>query len=455
MELSRLITKSIKSHPDGEKAARVMKAALDAVDPRAAVVANFRVQNSTLNFDKHIYDLNSFERIFLVGAGKAGQPMTDAVHDVLGTRLDRGKVIVKEGYLTAQEPSDQIEIIEAGHPIPDQRGVDGAQKIIKLLRDSTQNDLVICVFSGGGSALMVSPVPGVRLDDLQKLTQELLASGATVNEINTLRKHLDQVKGGQIARYASPSKVLSLILSDVVGDPLDVIASGPTVPDPTTFSDSLSILDRHQIRSKTPESIVNHLILGQNGELEETPKPGESIFDSVINTVIGSNRTAAQAAIKQAQKEGFNALLLTNYFQGEAHQTGQFLGAILRQLATHNQPIPRPACIIVGGETTVTLRGDGHGGRNQEIALGAVKEISGLEDISLMTLATDGGDGITDAAGAVVTGESLDDALSLGLDPEAYLVKNDSYNFFNPLEDLIKTGPTLTNVNDLAFLFSF
>jgi len=445
----------MKSHPDGEKAARVMKAALDAVDPRAVVLDNLRITNSKFNINGEVYDLNRFKKVFLVGAGKAGQPMTDAVREVLGSNLFRGKVIVKEGYLADQVFSDQIELIEAGHPIPDQRGVNGAQKIIDLLRETTPNDLVICVFSGGGSALMVSPVPGVSLNDLQILTQELLASGATVNEINTLRKHLDRVKGGQIARYASPARVLSLILSDVVGDPLDVIASGPTVPDPTTYSDSLSLLDRNKIRTRTPGSIINHLTLGQRGEFEETPKPGESIFDRVNNIIVGSNRTAAQAALKQAQVEGFKSLILTNYLQGEAHQAGQILGSIIRQLAEHNQPLSRPACIIVGGETTVTLHGDGHGGRNQELALGAVKEISGLEDIAFITLATDGGDGITDAAGAVVTGETLHTALSIDHDPESYLSRNDSYNFFNPLEDLIKTGPTLTNVNDLAFLFSF
>jgi hydroxypyruvate reductase len=369
--------------------------------------------------------------------------------------LDSGKIIVKQGYRTDQVISDQVELIEAGHPIPDQRGVNGAEKIIHLLRDTTQNDLVICVFSGGGSALMVSPVSGVSLNDLQILTQELLASGATVNEINTLRKHLDRVKGGQIARLASPAMVLSLILSDVVGDPLEVISSGPTVPDPTTYSDSLSILDRHNFRSSTPKSIVNHLILGQRGDVEDTPKPGEPIFDNVNNIIVGSNRTAAQAAFEQAQEEGFNALILTNFLQGEARHAGQFLGSIAHQLAEYNQPLPRPACIIVGGETTVTLRGDGHGGRNQELALGAVKEISGLEDIALMTLATDGGDGITDAAGAVVTGETLQNARTIDLEPDSFLAKNDSYNFFNPLGDLIKSGPTLTNVNDLAFLFSF
>lgn len=455
MEPSRFITQSMRSQPWGEKVARILKAALESVDPRNAVMENLEVKDSRLRINSKVYELDSFDRIFLVGAGKAGQPMAGAISYLLGPRLINGKVIVKEGYRTESDIPDRIQIIEAGHPIPDQRGVAGTHQIIELLGETTHDDLVICVISGGGSALMVSPGVGVNLNDLQSLTKELLASGATINEINTLRKHLDQVKGGQIARRAAPAKVACLILSDVVGDPLDVIASGPTVPDPTTYSDALSILDFYQISDKIPDSIRNHLILGQEGKIDETPKPGDSIFNDVINVIVGSNRTAANAAHLQAQKEGFNSLILTNYLEGEANQAGQFMSAVIRQLAAFNHPLPRPACIILGGETTVTLRGNGQGGRNIELALGAVSGLSGLEDIALITLATDGGDGPTDAAGAVVTGNTLALALSLNLDPVSFLSRNDSYNFFNPLNDLIKTGPTMTNVNDLAFLFAF
>lgn len=445
----------MKSQPWGEKAARIFKAALDSVDPYEAVLKNFLLENSTLLFNQNEYDLNRYDRVFLVGAGKAGQPMAEAVSEVLGSRLHSGKVIVKEGYRKKPDLPNRIEIIEAGHPIPDQRGVNGTQEIIELLEGTTQDDLAICVISGGGSALMVSPVAGVSLFDLQELTQELLASGATINEINTLRKHLERAKGGQIARYAAPAKVVSLILSDVVGDPLEVIGSGPTVPDPSTYSDSLSILDKLGIRSKVPETILRHLINGQDGKVPETPKPGESLFHGVNNFIIGSNRTASQAAYRQAKEEGFNSLILTNYLQGEARQAGQFLAALIRQIADKNEPVPRPACIIAGGETTVTLLGEGQGGRNQELALGAVWELAGLEDVALVTLASDGGDGITDAAGAVVTGSTLESAHSLNLDPLSYLERNDSYNFFDPLGDLIRIGPTMTNVNDLVFLFAF
>ncbi len=455
MDTSRLMTQSMKSSTWGTKAARIMASALSAVDPRAAVLANLKLNNSNLEVDRKIYNLNSFNRILLVGAGKAGQPMAEAIQEVLGYHLESGKVIVKEGYLTNIHHSDRIEIIEAGHPIPDQRGVSGTGKIIELLENTTKYDLVICVISGGGSALMVSPVPGITLQNLQLLTEKLLAIGATINEINTLRKHLDRIKGGQIARYTAPAKLICLILSDVVGDPLDVIASGPTVPDPTTFEDALEILNRYQIREHVPESIVEFLTLGQDGKVNETPKPGDQIFAEVNNVIVGSNQTATKAAQIQAEKEGFNTFVLSNFLQGEASQAGNFLSSILRQIAEHSQPLPRPACIIVGGETTVTLRGDGHGGRNQEIALGAVHGLDGLNEVALITLASDGGDGPTNAAGAVVTGDTFLRARSLDLNPLSFLARNDAYNFFNPLGDLVKTGPTLTNVNDIAFLFAF
>jgi len=455
MDISRLMTQSMKSQSWGPKSARIMEAALNAVDPRLAVLNCLKRENTQLEVNREIYDLNTLDRVLLVGAGKAGQPMSEAVQEVLGDRLDSGLVIVKEGYKTKNDLTERINVVEAGHPIPDIRGVKGTDEVIELLENTSQNDLVISLISGGGSALLVSPIPGVSLQDLQSLTEILLASGATINEINTLRKHLDRIKGGQLARFTSPAKMISLILSDVVGDPLDVIASGPTVPDGTTFEDALAILEHYQIEDQITEPILEYLKLGKAGKVEETPKPGEQLFTNVNNIIVGSNRTASQAALDQALKEGFNTFVLSNFLQGEASQVGKFLATILRQVAIHNQPIPRPACIIVGGETTVTLLGDGLGGRNQEIALGAVDELDGLDGIALITLATDGGDGNSDAAGAVVTGKTLQQARTFNFDPQSFLVRNDAYNFFDPLGDLLKTGPTQTNVNDLAFLFAF
>jgi hydroxypyruvate reductase len=302
---------------------------------------------------------------------------------------------------------------------------------------------------------MVSPVEGVSLFDLQTLTTELLRCGASINEMNTLRKHLDQIKGGNLARLAAPAHVISLILSDVVADPLDVIASGPTVPDTTTFDDAKKILKKYQITEKIPPSIYAHISHGVDGFKSENPKPADPIFQNVNNVIIASNQLAARAALDRAKVEGLNTIYLTSYLQGEACQAGRFVAALARQIAKDGNPIPRPACIILGGETTVTLAGDGKGGRNQELALGSVGDLAGLLDIVLVSLATDGGDGPTDAAGAVATGETLRRAQKAGLSAHASLAHNDAYHFFQSLDDLLLIGPTNTNVNDLVFLFAF
>jgi hydroxypyruvate reductase len=454
-ELNRFLTYSCKSSNWGLKAARILNSALSAVDPFSAVMKGLENPKFFSGVEKGINSFSDYRNIQLIGAGKAAQPMAEAAQEYFREKISSGIILVKDGYTKNAVLSGRIKIFEASHPIPDQRGINATQEIINLLQKTSKDDLVICLFSGGGSALMNNPVPGISLADIQQLTELLLVSGATINEINTLRKHLDQVKGGQIARLAAPAQVLCLILSDVVGDPLDVIASGPTVPDPTTFQDSIDILKRCAIYELVPGTIRTHFDLGRQGKVAETPKPGEETFNNVCNIVVGSNQTATQAALAQAKIEGFNSFCLTNYLQGEASQVGTYLGSILRQLALHDQPIPRPACIIVGGETTVTIKGDGMGGRNQELALGSVSELDGLENVALITLATDGGDGLSDAAGAVVTGETYSRAYSLNLDPRDFLSTNDSHNFFLPLGDLLNIGPTRTNVNDLTFLFAF
>lgn len=450
MDLSKLTNHTLSALPWGAKIPRILNAALQAVEPGDAVEQHMHRDGDQLIIGEHTFELSEYQRVLVIGAGKAGAPMALAASNILGNYLTQALVIVKEGYLSAYENDQNLIILQAGHPIPDQRGVEGTQRIIELLQNSQPNDLVICLISGGGSALLVSPVEGLSLEDLQSLTSDLLASGASINEINTIRKHLSQVKGGNLARLAAPAPLATLILSDVVGDPLDVIASGPTVPDPTTFEDAHEILQRYQISSSKIKSVLQN----RKSDIGETPKPGDPIFEDVLNVIIGSNRQAAQAAIKRAQEEGFNTLLLTTYLQGEASQAGRFIGAIARQLAQSEYPIPKPACIVIGGETTVTLLGDGLGGRNTELALSAVEEISDLNNVALITLATDGGDGPTDAAGAAVTGETLSRAYKMGLKPAEFLACNDSYHFFEPLGDLLKTGPTMTNVNDLAFLFA-
>ena len=384
--------------------------------------------------------------------------MACAASEILGDCLSGGVVVVKDEYLQpceALNPSQGLHFLESSHPIPDIRGVEAAREIITLLDSCQEDDLVICLMSGGGSALLTAPVPGVSLEDLQELTRLLLACAANIYEINTLRKHLDQVKGGGLARRAHPAHLLALILSDVVGNPLEIIASGPTVPDRSTFADAFEVLEKYQLLGRAPASIVAYLTRGMHGELPDTPKPGDAIFQRVQNVIIGSNLQAAQAGLEQARLEGFNSLLLTTYLQGEARQAGSTLAAIARQIAATGHPVPPPACLIVGGETTVVVQGGGLGGRNLELALGAVEGLDGLPRLALLTLATDGGDGPTDAAGAVVTGETLGRARQIGLQPGVYLAQNDSYHFFQALGDLLITGPTLTNVNDLAFLIVF
>jgi hydroxypyruvate reductase len=447
---------ALKTAPWGGRVARILSAALKAVEPGTAVATHMQRRGDSLWVAGQEYDLQRYRRVWIVGAGKAGAPMANSVAGILGERLSGGLVVVKEGYAGwSGSLPDSLRLVEAGHPIPDERGMRGAQQIASLLAGLTADDLVICLLSGGGSALLVSPAPGLSLADLQVLTGALLACGASIDEINTLRKHLEQLKGGGLARLASPASLVTLVLSDVVGDPLDVIASGPTVPDPSTFEEAWQIIERYGLAGRLPGALVLRLQRGRRGGLPETPKPGEPLFDKVKNAVVGSNLTAAQAALEQAQAEGFHSLLLTTRLQGEARQAGRFLAAILRQIAADGWPLPRPACLVAGGETTVTLAGDGLGGRNQELALGALIDLAGLEEVALLTLATDGGDGPTDAAGAIVTGRSLTRAQQMGLDPRLYLARNDAYHFFAPLGDLIRTGPTQTNVTDLAFLFAF
>jgi glycerate 2-kinase len=447
-----MLTSSLNNHPAGQAIARVLAAALDAVDPYRAVARVLSLAGDQLRIAGRIYDLAHIRRILLVGAGKAAYPMARAAVDILGPRIAAGLLITKTGHAPQLELPSGVQLREAGHPLPDMRGEAAAAELAALLAGAGADDLILCLISGGGSALMPAPIPPVTLGDLQAVTSALLACGADITQINILRKHLDQLKGGGLARLAAPATLAALVLSDVIGDPLDSIASGPTVPDPSTYSDALTVIERFGLRENLPPSVLTRLEAGKNNEIPETPKPGDRLFERVHNAVIGSGVLAARAALEQARQEGWNTLLLTTSLQGEARQAGRFLAAIAKQVDTSGEPLPRPACLIAGGETTVTLTGGGLGGRNQELALGAVRELNGLPNTFLIALATDGGDGPTDAAGAVVSGETFARAASLGLDPETFLACNDAYHFFAPLGDLLLPGPTQTNVNDLAFL---
>jgi glycerate 2-kinase len=451
--LDRLLTESLRHISNGHSVARVLAAALQAVDPGEAVRRHLQLVGDTLVVGTVRYELAPGARVWVVGAGKAAGVMAAAVAELLGERIAGGVVVDKDGGAARALP--RIEVRFAAHPKPDERGVAGARRMAELLADTRPDDLVLVLISGGGSALLTLPAGDVSLADMQDLTGVLLRCGAPIEAINTLRKHLDSVKGGGLARLAAPAHVATLILSDVVGNPLDVIASGPTVPDSSSWADAWALVERFGIAAELPRAVAARLQAGLRGELPDTPKAGDPIFMRVQNQLVGSNIQAAEAALQVARAEGLSALLLSTYVQGEAREVGRVLGALARELVASGNPLPRPACLIVGGETTVTLRGDGLGGRNQELALAAVPDLAGLPNVALVSLATDGGDGPTDAAGAVVTGETLSRARALGLDPHAFLARNDAYNFFQPLGDLLKPGPTGTNVNDLAFVFAW
>ena len=429
---------------------QILQAALDAVEPAAAVRRQLRREGDTLRAGERCYDLRNYAHVYVVGAGKAGAPMAQAVEDVVGERVAAGLVNVKHGYTL---PTRLIRLNEAGHPIPDESGVAGARGIAELLEAAGEDDLVLCLISGGGSALMTLPVEGVTLDDVRHLTDLLLRAGATINEINAIRKHLDGLKGGNLARLAHPAQVVSLILSDVVGNPLDVIASGPTAPDSSSFAEAYGLLERYALLPEVPDSVADHLRRGVRGEINDTPKAGDPIFERTQHVIVASNDIAARAAELAAQGQGFHALLLSTYVEGEAREVAKVFAALAKEVLASGRPVPRPACIIAGGETTVTIRGNGKGGRNQEMALAGAMCIQGLHDAAIVCLATDGTDGPTDASGALADGMTTRRARALGLDPWAYLENNDSYGFFARLDDLLLTGPTNTNVNDLALVF--
>ncbi len=424
----------------------IFRAGLAAADPRAAVLASLSRKGNILRVGNEQYDL-SRGRAIVIGAGKADAPMGQAVEAVLGDRIAAGAVTVKYGYTAATR---RIKVNEAGHPLPDANGLGATREALALLAGLAEDDLVICLLSGGGSALFDLLADGVSLDDLRVLTDSLLRCAATINEINALRKHLSQVKGGQLARLARPARVLSLILSDVLGSPLDVIASGPTAPDSTTFGDALAILDKYKLRDQVPTGIRDHLERGARGEIPDTPKADDPLFTRVLNVVVADNALACTAALEAARARGYAANLLSTTVQGEARDAAADLVRQAKEVLA--SPGSLPVCLLAGGETTVTIRGEGKGGRCQEFALAAAIQIAGLERAVVLAAGTDGSDGPTDADGALADGTTVARAAAQGMDAAAYLANNDSYDFFRPLGDLIITGPTNTNVNDLMLV---
>ncbi len=404
----------------------IFDAALKAADPSRAVETAVRRM-----------DFSGYRNIYVVGAGKAGASMAKAAERVLGRRITSGFVNVKDGHATKLR---RIELHECGHPEPDGRGMAGAERIAAIAAAAEREDLVLCLISGGASALMPLPAPPVSLEEKRAVTRLLLSAGADIHEFNAVRKHLSRIKGGQLAQLAAPAKVETLALSDVVGDDLDVIGSGPTAPDSSTFAGAREVLERYGVWKRAPRSVRERLTRANT----ETPKPGDPIFRHVRNQVIGSNRIALAAASERARELGYRTQILSSEIVGETRDVARMHAAILREAARGRGPL----CIVSGGETTVTIRGKGKGGRNQEFTLAAAIEIAGLEDAVIFSAGTDGSDGPTDAAGAIADGATL----TRGPDARAYLDNNDSYTYFEKLGDLIKTGPTHTNVMDVHIM---
>lgn len=427
-----------------ELALSLVRAALEAVDPAAAVTRALpRV------------DAGRARRVRVVGAGKAAVPMARAVELGLDAPLQAGRVITKHGHAVPPLPR-HILVREAAHPVPDRTSVQATAWMLELLDHGPGvDDLVLCLISGGGSALMTLPAPGIRLVDLQRTTELLLAGGVPIEQVNGVRKHLSQVKGGQLAARAAPARVAALILSDVVGNPVDAIASGPTAADPTTFDDALEVLRRHDLLERVPAAVRAHLEAGARGERPETPVADDPLLERVDNLIVGSNARAAEAALARARELGLAGLLLSTHVEGEAREVGRVCAALLRELAQCGRPLPRPACLVLGGETTVTMTEHGAGGRNQELALAAALALDGLQDVCLVALATDGNDGPTDAGGAVVDGTTAARARAAGLDPHDHLQRHDAYPLLDAVGDLLRIGPTGTNVNDLTLLLAF
>jgi len=430
----------------------VLEAALNSVDPYKAVLNNLKIVDGKIRVGNFEASLDDLGKIVVIGGGKAGGAMAEAVESVLGDRVSGGCVNVLQGT-EFRYNLKRIRLQGASHPIPNNDGVRGVAEMLMLISSMREKDLVVCLISGGGSALMPYPAEGISLEDKQDVTSRLLMKGATIDDLNAVRKHLSAIKGGQLARRCYPTRVVSLILSDVVGDPLDTIASGPTSPDTTTFRDAVDVLKKYKLWDSTCSQVRDRLEYGTKKVIAETPKPGDEIFNHVTNVIVGNNSIAAESAAEAAEALGYNSLIVSTMVEGEAAEVGTVLAGIARELAAKGRPLKPPAAVIVGGETTVDVRGSGRGGRNQELALSLARRITGLKAVAA-SLATDGIDGPTEASGAIVDGETSTKASKAGLSIEKFLAENDSHSFFKKIGDTIVTGPTGTNVNDLVLIIT-
>lgn len=421
-----------------------------SVDPSIAIRDHIRVEGGLLKIRRSKFKLEEIGDIVVIGGGKASGTMAVSLEEILGDRITKGIVNVPDDIVSSY-PTQKIELVRAGHPLPTRAGEKGAERMLAAASDLGPQDMVICLISGGGSALISLPDEGITLGGIRETTDLLVKSGANIQEINTVRKHLSRIKGGKLAKAAYPARVISLIISDVVGNQLNTIASGPTAPDPTFFTDALKVLKKYHLSKRVRREILNRLRKGAERGLPETPKPRDSCFKNVYNTIIASNADALGAASKFGKDRGLDVQILTGKMQGEARKVGKHLASFAKKYKT-GKPVSKPILLLQGGETTVTVTGSGKGGRNQELALSASIEFSGLENVTIASFATDGIDGPTDGAGAIADCFTVKRAEQLGLDPRSYLDCNDSYHFFEELKDLIKTGVTGTNVSDIVAL---
>ncbi len=433
----------------GQHARTIFQAALEAADPGQCVLDSIHINGPTLSINNLNFSLDQISKIVVIGAGKATPAMAAATESILGNRIAAGTINTKYGHSQSLE---FIQTTECGHPIPDQVGVDATERLLNLVDPLDKNALVIGLFSGGGSALLPAPAPPITLAEKQHTTQLLLECGATIGQVNTIRKHLSAVKGGLLARRIFPATVVSLLISDVIGDHLDTIASGPTYPDSSTFADAIALVKHFELETKLPTAAYQRLTAGAQGSIPDTPNATEACFTCSHSHIIGNNTLSIEAAVAKARQLGYHPLVLSSRIAGEAQDVAQMHAAIAQQVRIANQPIATPACIISGGETTVTLKNNGKGGRNQEFALAAALAIDGWENITILSGGTDGTDGPTDAAGAIVDGQTITRAKAQKKDANDHLLRHDSYTFFKALDDLLITGPTGTNVMDLHLL---
>ncbi len=431
-----------------EIAEKIFMAGVRSVLPEKLITGIMKIDGSVLEINENKIPLDNIKNIYVIGAGKASAAMGHYVESILGDRITGGHIVVKYGYSCKLK---KIKVTEAGHPIPDSNGFKATEEIIKLSSQASENDLVICLISGGGSALLADLPEGLLPEELYIVNNLLIRCGASINEINCVRKHLSLVKGGQLTRIVRPAQLATLILSDVTGNPLEVIASGPTVPDPSTFSDALKVIDDYNLTADITSGVLNYLKDGSNGIHPETPKPGDPLFSGTLSILAGTNQIALKAAKAQAVNMGFKTYIIDTELHGDVENVSESVISTAISFKNNND-IQKPVCLLYGGETTVRINGNGKGGRNQHLALLAAMRLKNLPGFTLLSAGTDGTDGPTDYAGAVVDSETVRKAISLNEDPENYLYEFNSYNFFKRCGGQIITGPTYTNVMDIVVI---